>query len=313
MLLVLVPTAWLSWPRGSAPVPLAPGQGVLFGAFVNGSGHGVAGESQVAALEADVGHRLAIVHTFDRWGDAFPTPAERAYAAHGQIPFLNLKGIPSERIVDGSQDGYLRARARAVRELGRPVMISYYAEMDRRSRSAVGTPQQFVEAWRHIVGIFRDEGAHNAVWVWCATGDGLRGSHPHAPAFYPGDGYVDWACFDAYDWPRGDGRPHRSFADIAGEPYRYLVKHMPGKPIMLGEFGTVEDPADPAAKAQWFAQAAETIRRDMPDLHALVYFDAVAWENGRRIDWRIGSSPQALDAWVRWARQPYFRSTPARG
>jgi hypothetical protein len=306
---LIVTTAWLSRPRGDASPAHAPASGVLFGAFVNSLGHGVPRREQMGALERELGRHLAIAHTFDRWGEAFPTGEERADAAAGRLPFLNLKGVPSARILDGSQDAYIRERARAVKEFDSPLMIQYYGEMDRRSAAAVGTPPEFVRAWRHIHDLFADEGAGNAIWVWCATGDGLRGDHPHAVAFYPGDAYVDWVCFDVYDWPRGDGRPHRSFADIALEPYRYLTRHMPGKPVMIGEFGTVEDPADPGAKARWFDQAAQTVARQMPAIRALVYFDTVAFQNGRRIDWRLTSSPQAYDAWLRWARRPYFSAS----
>jgi hypothetical protein len=308
--LALVATAWLSWPRGSQRPRLERPGGVLLGAFLNERDHAVPRSIQLADMERQLGRRLAIVHSFDRWGDRFPTAQERAVATSGRIPFLNLRGLPSARIVDGSQDGYLRARAQAVRALGRPIMIQYYGEMDRRSAAAVGSPSQFVAAWRHIHALFDQEGATNAVWVWCPTGGGLRGTRPKAAAFYPGDDEVDWVCFDAYDWPRPDGRPARSFAAIALEPYRYLVRHMPGKPIMIGEFGTVEDPTDPFAKARWLDAAATTIQRQMPELAALVYFDTVAYENGRRIDWRLDSSAAAYRAWLRLAGRDHFRAAP---
>ena len=73
-----------------------------------------------------------------------------------------------------------------------------------------------------------------------------------AQAYYPGNAYVDWICADGYNWaPELPGASWRSFQEIFAPFYRW--GRSTGKPMVIGEFGTVE--GAPGAKAAWFAQA----------------------------------------------------------
>jgi beta-mannanase len=262
-------------------------------------------------MEHDLGHTLAIHHTFDRWGDSIPTPQEKDDVAQGRVPYINVHGIPSARILSGAEDGYIRGLADGLRDLQAPVMFQYFGEFDRRPVSMIGTPAEFVRAWKHMYEIFAQEGATNVAWVWCPTGSGLTGKDPRAVPFYPGDDYVDWGCFDTYDWGGVRGSEHRSFADAAMGPYRWLVQNLPGKPLVVGEFGSVEDPHHPGAKAAWLSDAADTIETQMPELKAVVYFDTVARDSTPPIDWRLRSSSSAWQAWIDWGQRPYFSVAPS--
>ena len=57
-------------------------------------------------------------------------------------------------------------------------------------------PATFVAAWRHIVTLFRADGAENVTWLWTINVDTpLTG--PIAE-WWPGKGYVTWVGIDGY-------------------------------------------------------------------------------------------------------------------
>jgi hypothetical protein len=54
---------------------------------------------------------------------------------------------------------------------------------------------------------------------------------------------------------------------------------------MIGETGSVENTANPAAKAAWFDNAARDLTAEMPNVQALIYFDAK-----KACDYRVATS-----------------------
>jgi hypothetical protein len=294
--------------RAEAAAPLVPKHGALLGAYVNyNDASGRAGRmAEVTRLEKRMGRRLDIDHTYATWRKPFPTWYEKWDVQMGRIPFVNWKGVSSRSIASGSQDRLIRARARAVRALGAPIMIQYYGEMDRQA----GSPGLFRKAWRHIHAIFDAAGATNAVWVWCPTGDGFRTGR--AQRYYPGNLQVDWLCADAYNWP---GKRWRSFKAGVMPFYHWALAKHPRKPLMIGEFGSRGGGS--ARTASWIAHVGRSLRTSLKHIKAVVYFDTVAGDSG--IDWRLRGS--SLRAWVKLGHSSWFsghgaltsrRARPAR-
>jgi hypothetical protein len=275
--------------------PLVPENGTLVGAYVNyKNAHGRAGRmQQIMRVEHKMGRRYDIDHTYAQWRTPFPTWYEKWDVEIGRIPFVNWKGVPSRSIANGSQDRVLKARARAVKALGAPIMIQYYGEMDRQA----GKPGAFVKAWRHIVKVFNAQGATNAVWVWCPTADGFRTGR--AQKYYPGNRYADWLCADAYNWP---GKSWRSFRSAVRPFYSWAKVAHARKPLMIGEFGSRE--GSHGRKGRWIKAMQRDLKTRLRHIKAVVYFDTVAGDSG--IDWRLRSSRSSMRAWVRMARDPWF-------
>jgi hypothetical protein len=91
-------------------------------------------------------------------------------------------------------------------------------------------------------------------------------------ALYPGDAYVDWIAWDPYN----RNTPWLSFSAMVTPFYDWLTDNgYGGKPFMLAEYGVVEDPANPAAKADWFTAAGQSLTDgEFPNLKVVVsYFD----------------------------------------
>jgi hypothetical protein len=289
----------------TAPPPQTA-DGVLLGASTSTDGRSSnldVERAAVEALERGIGRTLDINHNFYPWDEPFPTDIERWDLASGRIPMIswNGKDVRSKTIAAGAYDDMIRQRARATKALGEPVLIRWFWEMDGKKKvEFAGSPEQYIAAWRHIVGIFRAEGADNASWVWCPNASAFNDGE--APPFYPGDDVVDWTCADGYNWAPGRaGDDYRSFEDIFGGFYGWATLH--DKPIMVGEFGVQERKA--GEKAEWITAAAEAIKTHFPRMKAIVYFNANA-----DYDWRLATSDSALAAFRQLANDPYFNLGP---
>lgn len=175
--------------------------------------------------------------------------------------------------------------------------------------------------WRRTVDVLAAAGAFpNTSIVWCPE----EGHYGNGDGFderlaYPGDRYVDWVCADGYNWNRAEswcgahGNPRQGWCEFA-EIFHDTVS--PGgnvemdfrgrKPFMVGETGSTE--GQHARKGEWFRKARDSIRKSMPGLRALVYFD-MAYEAS---DWRISTSPSSFAGFAALARSSALRPSVAR-
>jgi beta-mannanase len=129
----------------------------------------------------------------------------------------------------------------------------------------------------------------NVLWVFCPNVDSVPSdSWNQWSNYYPGDTYVDWACYDGYNWGTD------TFASMTSRIYSGLAAK--NKPIMLGETSTLD-----VEKATWINAIVPAMKSQFPLLKALVWFD-VNKEN----DWRFDSSANSLAAFVAMAKDPYF-------
>jgi hypothetical protein len=306
-LLLLSPGPAAARPSGK----LVPSRGAHFGAYVNPTmrwGGDMTGRGEVKQLEAALGRRLDLVHTYHKWDEKFPRQLERWSVAGGRIPVVSWEGTSLDRVLNGSQDRLIRVRARAVKRLKRAIFIRWGWEMNGTwnpwSGAANGrNPGRYVAAWRRIHGIFREERATNAVWVWCPNGESVPGEPwNHWRNYYPGDRYVDWVGIDMFNWgSRRSWSSWRSFASLFAPVYSDYARR---KPIMIAETGSVEAGG---SKARWIDDARRSIKRAFPSIGAFVWFHANFVE-----DWRVDSSADAFAAFRGMAKDPYFHRRGGR-
>ncbi|MGH8999260.1 MAG: Ig-like domain-containing protein, partial [Acidimicrobiia bacterium] len=279
-----------------------PTEGVLFGAHVQVPGRADP-EVVIGELEAKLGRRLAIDMYYRPWDEDFPDGRELTTQAAGRIPMISWGKIATAEINSGAHDERVRARARGVRDMGQPVLLRWFWEMGgNRNQEVAGSPPDYVAAWRRLRGIFAEEGATNAAWVWCPdASDFLDG---RAQSFYPGDDAVDWVCADGYNFrhPAKRGTDPRSFEDTFAGFYAWASQQ--SKPIMIGEFGTLED--KPGDKAAWVDSARETLRTRFPEIAAVVYFHSLRQRDGLVYDWRMDTSPESMAAFAAMGADPWF-------
>jgi hypothetical protein len=252
--------------------PLMPAKGAYFGAWVGPTDFTQQGRIQaVKALQQQIGRRLDIVHIYLRPDATFPTSSDLAFVHQGSMLLVSWALNDSRGIAAGQYDSTIRQRAREIKAIGKPVFLEWRWEMDRPNlRSQLGSPTDYIAAWKHIRRIFAEQHTENVAWVWCPTAHGFAGGY--AGAYYPGDAEVDWVCADAY--PRGTSL--HPFANVV-QPFLDWASHHP-KPIMIGEYG-VPARYSPQERRQWLRSAAQTILSH-PRIKALVYFDGPGVQPG---------------------------------
>jgi hypothetical protein len=322
VLVVLAVAACNPLPGVGAPVATAPATSASAdtlakppvpsrGAYLGASASVLPGESRVGAIERTewlLGRGLAIDHQFYKWDQPLVSSTQEADAAAGRFPFVSWKPQRSDgRVVTwgsvaaGAVDAEIRAQAAAAREFGHPMFATFHHEPTDQAGHGWGTPAEFRAAFRHVVEVFRAEGAHNVAWVLVLTSwDYTQG---RGEAFYPGDDVVDWVAADPYNWHQRDGR-WTSLEEVARDFYEW--GSATGKPLMLAEWGSTEDPARPARKAAWVDEALATLA-SWPNVKAAVYFNNL--HGG--YDWRVDTSPSALKAFRNLAHHPHFNPDAA--
>ena len=293
-----------------------------------GSFHGT--KSSSVKLFEKIGKGVAISAAYLDWNSSFNNGFLKANASVGRISFLtweffpgsnqkiaNYEGRVLEGIIDGLYDPYLISWAEGMKTFGKPVFLRFGHEMNgdwypwSGVKNGGGTldgygspdvpdgPERYVDAYRYIHDIFLSTGADNVLWVWCPNApfnamEAAHGTWNTAAAYYPGDEYVDWLCFDGYNWGASSfGQQFNarwtSFDEIFGSSYAELQKINSDKPIIIGEFASTEDGGD---KAVWIKDAFSSISNKYPQIRALIWFHIA-----KETDWRINSSDESLNAY----------------
>ncbi len=148
-------------------------------------------------------------------------------------------------------------------------------------------PTPYKHAFRHVVEIFRQEGASNVRFVWSPAGNA------NALDYYPGSDLVDYVGMTVLGdagWDAGLGLTPQTFDDIVGPRYALLAPL--GKPLIVSELG-VSGGTD--RQVAWLKAAAQSLAR-YPLLRAVIYFDAVnppVNRSSTQPDWRLSPSPLA--------------------
>ena len=277
---------------------LVPRHGALFGAFVNRHGEPWA---NVVGFQRRLGYKLTIVHHYRPWSIS-SYRIDKAAMAHRQIPMISWSPggtTTAPAITNGSQDALIKRTARAIKRLHKKVFLRLGYEMDQPPGSPryIGTPREFVPAWRHVVRIFRKVGALNARFVWCGIAANFKTGH--AQAYYPGDRYVNWIAADGYNWYPAKHK-WAGYSSIFTSFYHWGRRH--GKPMMIAETGSMEDPHSAGHKAKWMTRARKWVHAHH-HIKALVYFDSVS---PKGYDFRVQTSRSALQAFRRWGHGTYW-------
>ncbi len=276
----------------------------------------------VTAFERCIRSSVLMIRQFNSWdrdqdGVVWPTPFDVWARDHGPRLFLSWRSVTysgSPRkwydIAAGRYDADIDTKARALKAFRAPVYLAFHHEPETNKAGTMGTPTDFAAAWRHIVTRFRALGVTNVKFVLTLTAwtfDPRSGRH--AENYWPGAGYVDAIGVDGYNSlgciVGGGGGPHqwRSFGQIFAVPYAWAAGK--GVPMMIPEFGSVEDPAVTGRKATWIHDALAWLKAHR-NVKAVSYFQVENFSHGRACAWIVDSSPTSLSAFSAFARDPYL-------
>jgi hypothetical protein len=222
-----------------------------------------------------------LVGYYSGWSEKFQTSfAERVFS-QGETPYVQIDPTFASvsGIAAGVYDGYLTTYADSVRDFKHSVVIGFGHEMnDKRYLWGYGhvPAQTFVAAWRHIVTLFRAQGAENVTWLWTVQAETPQ-TGPIAD-WWPGRSYVTWVGIDGY---------YKNQADSFDSLFSQTIKDVRGltdRPILLSE--TAVGPA-----AGGFTKINNLFSgiRDNSML-GLVWFDIDQHGSPVHQDWRLENS-----------------------
>jgi hypothetical protein len=295
----------------SAPAS-ASSRCVRWGALVP-SAPGEAGN--LDALERSVGRTVDYFGYYQGWAsrDAFDFGRAEAAFGRGAVPVVAwepwdwLKGSEQpefalSRIIAGDFDEYIRGWAADARRFGRRVLLRFAYEMNGDwmpwSEGVNGNkPGQYVQAWRHVHRIFRQEGATNVRWVWAPNV--ISPDFVPLQRLYPGDRYVDLVGIDGYNWGTTQpswGSRWQSFDEIFRPTIR-RIRRITSKRILITETASTEHGGN---KARWIRETLAAFDR-YPSIVGFMWFNY-----DKETDWRIQSSPEALRAFRKGIRHHRF-------
>jgi hypothetical protein len=288
--------------------PLNPSSGAYFGAAVPDVA-GVTNQQEVLNYEGALGRKLDFERVYKRWDDSIVDNTMRWDRDNNRNVIVSVNSVTGNGatvrwsdIASGRYDALIRQQADALKAFGAPIWVAFNHEPE--DDTAAGGPADFVAAWRHYVDVVRAQGATNVAWTWIMMAYSFRaGSGLRAPSYYPGDDYTDFVAADGYNWYDCDGRnaSWSSFQSIFTDFHTFGVVH--GKPEIIAEYGSSEDPAAPGRKAQWVRDVAPTLAA-WPEIKAVSY-----WGPSSCFD--INSSSSSLQALADLGAGSYLRLRPA--
>lgn len=315
---------FFSFQAFSQSVPI-PEKGCYLGAFTPSEIGGQAG------FETLQGKPIAVEMNYYGLGTPgdFPVATFNAIVAGGAIPHMTWEpwasGNPAgpnfnnTKIINGDWDTFYRKYAKSIKAWGKPLFIRWGHEMNGNwypwggannggaKLDGYGDPtkadgvERYIDAYRHVVDLFRAEGVTNVTWIWCPNiGDVPNETWNKPENYYPGDSYVDWIGFDGYNW--GTSVVNGGWASyyITFNPHYQKFKGY-GKPLMIGEFSSTELGGD---KAKWIKEAFLYLKNAHTQIKCITWFNI-----NKETDWRINSSATSLAAWKLAVEDDYFISS----
>ena len=246
----------------------------------------------VSVFTKAVGRQPNLVGYYSGWKEHFQVPFAQTVSGHGAATIVQWDPTNASmtKIADGGDDTSLRSFADSVRQFGKPVVIGFGHEMNATWYSwgyRHVPPRTFVAAWRHIVRLFRGQGADNVTWLWTINAD-LPSTGPIAD-WWPGGDYVTWVGIDGYYY-----RPSDSFGSVFGKTIAQ-VRLLTHKPVLLSETAVGPGAGQPAKIGELFAGIRQY------QALGLVWFDIAQNDGTYHQDWRIEDNPAAVAAFRRGA------------
>lgn len=221
--------------------------------------------------------------------------------AAGAAPHIALE--PNNGLEEVQDDAYLRDLARQLASVEGPVFLRYASEMNGDWAAYSGDPELFVEKWKLVHGVMREE-APNVMMVWTVF------TFPQNAIlwYYPGDDYVDWVGVNIYNVVyHNNNLNHRADHQDPLELLDYVYDTFSHrKPIQISEYGATHYTT--TDETEYVDFAVEKISRlytglisKYPRVKSIFYFNTNNLVNaplGRRInDYSITNHEVVLEAY----------------
>ena len=219
-------------------------------------------QAQVLADETVLGRHMEGVHYYRPWDGTLFGRDQLWMRDTGHTIFLSVEAkrtggstISFASIAAATPGSQLykemQAIAAQIKSFGSPVYVTFNHEPEASSALKLGSGAQFAAAWRAFVTVMRASGVTNAKYLPIFTGYAFKATDDRSvDSYYPGDAYVDAVGADLYNWAGCRSQPWTEMSSLVAAFRAWGAKH-PTKALVIGEYGSVEDPAVAGRKAQW--------------------------------------------------------------
>lgn len=201
---------------------------------------------QVLQFGRTIGTSPNIALYFSSLSEPFQSKFAADAHAHGAIPAVQIdpliagSPVSLSALAAGRFDPVLRAYANQVISFGHAVIIGFahepngfwypWGENDVK-------PAVWIAAWRHLIDVFRQQGAHNVIWLWTMN---LESSSTRPISdWWPGAAYVTWIGLDGYY-----GNTRDTFQSIFNSAIA-TIRRVTHAPILVAETGVDASSSEP--------------------------------------------------------------------
>jgi hypothetical protein len=280
-------------PGWGGPVPFKAGRAML-GAYLDLSGLSF---SQAQALRRrQLGRGEKIIHLFYGFGDRLPTTLDLPGTT---IPLISWRGVSYPAILGGHSDSIIKAAARNLAALKRPLFLRWAWEMNGNWYPWGGPnndndPQGYVDCWRYLHRIFSQQGADNVAWVWSINWNNRPPvASNRFQSYYPGDSYVDWVGLSGYNLG------HESPQTLYDPLYDAYGSR---KPVFITEIAAADFGG--VTKGDFIRKFSAYVAA-RPAIGAVAWFDTDTHKDAP-YNWRVDANADSLAAYRAMARSTRF-------
>lgn len=277
-------------------------------------------EKTVPEMEEKIEYKFDILSQYLHFGFEFPIDFVHKCHEQGRIAQITyqftttnntqLDGYtPCLDIYRGEKDEELRNFARQIKGFSHPFLFRLNNEMNTDWTSYSGAvnlydPDIFIETWKRMYNIFKEEGVNNAIWIF----NPFDGNYPPCKwnnflAYMPPVEYVQLIGLTGYNagtynYPI---ETWREFKDIYDSIRRTYMPFFSEFPWVIPEFGSSSIGGD---KAQWITDMFKALP-DYPQIKAAVWFSCPDYAaNGEvsRPFW-LDETPETIEAFRKGVNQ----------
>ena len=250
--------------------------------------------------------RAAVRHRplLPAWGEAFPDGREAADIAAGRIPMISWGKTSTARSTPAPTTPRSGPGPRGIRDLGQPVIVRWFWEMggNRNLGPPPASPADYIAAWRRIHALHRGGRHQRRLGVVPRR---LRLRRRAGAVVLPRRRRrrLDLRRRLQLPPPVPPAAPRPAASRTPSAAFYDWAEDRP-KPIMIGEYGVVED--GPGVKAAWIDAARDALAERFPEIAAVVYFHSLRERDGFPYDWRMDTSAESLAAFPAMGADPCF-------
>jgi hypothetical protein len=270
--------------------PPAPGADSLWGLGVANSALDPNG------LEEAMGRTFEAQGVYSKLtGEAYPSPYALNAEKDGARIYLNINSwhlvgttkvcYPYKNYASHNYDAYLQNWVNALQAFDYDdtfITLNHEPTAHRAEQPSCGNAGEYVQAYDYVFHYMRNHGI-TYPFVWWMTASAFQ-KPEFARTWQPPAGDFSVIAIDGYNRFLGGVWRSPEFIFEDSETYAESL----GKPLVIGEVGTLEDHARPGRKADWITTAAQLFR--------VWGVDAILWNdtNGNEPN----TSTSAMAAWI---------------